>query len=211
MRSVTNSTSKLKTARAAVVGAGLTVVVAAALAGCGQVRASGTGSGPGGRHEAGRSGGAGHRSGGTREPAGRTGGADFTGRLCAYSAAVTSVRVVRIPSRAQISGTRPLPRQVQGIVVGDARKARQLAQAICSLPAMPHAAWQCPVVVGGGYVLEFMSGREQFHPVTVQASGCEPVLGTGAGGSGTRWVATRPGFWTTLAHLTGIQAPAHSP
>jgi hypothetical protein len=221
MRSVTNSTSKLKTARAAVVGAGLTVVVAAALAGCGQVRAGGTASGPGGRHAAGhsgagrspagRSGGADHRSGGTREPAGQTGGADFTGRLCAYSAAVTSVRVVRIPSLAQISGTRPLPRQVQAIVVGDARKARQLAQAICSLPAMPHAVWQCPVVVGGGYVLEFMSGREQFHPVTVQASGCEPVLGTGAGGSGTRWVATRPGFWTTLAHLTGIQAPAHSP
>jgi len=100
---------------------------------------------------------------------------------------------------------------MQGIVVGDARKARQLAQAICSLPTMPHAVWQCPVVVGGGYVLEFMSGRQQFHPVTVQANGCEPVLGTGAGGSGTRWVARTPGFWTTLAHLTGIQAPAHSP
>jgi len=189
MRSEPNSTSKQKTALAAVAGAGLTVVVVAAVAACGQARASRAASGPGG------------------------GGADFTGRLCASPAAVTSVRVARIPSLAQISGTRPLPRQAQseGIVVGAARKARQLAQAICSLPTMPHAVWQCPVDVGGGYVLEFMSGRHQFHPVTVQASGCEPVLGTGAGGSGTRWVARTPGFWTTMAQLTGIQAPAHSP
>lgn len=221
MRSVPNSTSKLRTALAEVVGAGLTVAVAAALAGCGQVRASGTASGPGGRPSAGhsgagrfpadRSGGAGRRSGGTREPSGQAGGADLSGRLCAYPAAVTSVRVVRVPSLAQMGGTKPLPRQVQGVVVGDAGKARRLAQAICSLPAMPHAVRQCPVAVGGGYVLEFMSGTQQFHPVTIQASGCEPVLGTGAGGSGTRWVARTPGFWTTLAHLTGIQAPAHSP
>jgi hypothetical protein len=131
------------------------------------------------------------------------------GELCAHPAAVTSVRVMRIPSLAQMSGTKPLPRQVPGIVVGDAGRARQLAQVICSLPAMPHAVWQCPVVVGGGYLLEFMSGRQQFGPVTIQASGCEPVLGTGSGG--TRWVARTPAFWTRMAQLTGIQAPAHSP
>jgi len=116
---------------------------------------------------------------------------------------------MRIPSLGQMSGTKPLPRQLPGIVVGDPGKARQLAQVICSLPAMPHAVWQCPVEVGGGYLIEFMSGRQPFRPVTIQATGCEPVLGAGVGGP--RWVARTPGFWITMAQLTGIQAPAHSP
>jgi hypothetical protein len=116
--------------------------------------------------------------------------------------------VLRIPSLAQMGGTRPAPPQVLGIVVGDPGKARQLAQVICSLPTMPHAVWQCPIVVGGGYLLEFIAGRVQFHPVEVQASGCESVTGTEAGRA--RWVARTPGFWVALAQLTGIQAPAHA-
>jgi len=131
------------------------------------------------------------------------------GKLCAHPATATAVRVVRTPSLTQMGGTKPLPRDIPAIVVADPGKARGLAHVICSLPTMPHAIWQCPIDVGGGYLLEFMSGRRQFQPVTIQASGCEGVIGGGAGG--TRWVARTPGFWTTLARLTGIAAPAHSP
>jgi hypothetical protein len=212
-------TPKPNTALAALAGAGLTVMVVAAIAGCGQLRAGGAASAPGGSrtptgHSGGgqpradRSSGAAKRSGGARASARQTGRASAAGELCAYPAAVTSVRVMRIPSLAQMSGTKPLPGQMPGIVVSDAGKARELAQVICSLPTMPHAVWQCPIVVRGGYVLEFVSGRQQFRPVMIQASGCEPVLGAGGG---TRWVARTPGFWTTMAQQTGIQAPAHSP
>jgi len=62
--------------------------------------------------------------------------------------------------------------------------------------------------VGGGYVLEFMSGLREFRPVIVRASGCEEVTGFGAG---ARSVAKTPQFWTMLAQLTGIRALAHSP
>jgi hypothetical protein len=211
------------TALAAMAGAGLTVMVVAALAalaGCGPVGAAGAASGPrgspastrhsgGGQPRADRASVTANRSSGTMASADQGGRAPAIGELCAHLAAVTIVRVMRIPSLAQMGGTKPPPRQVPGIVVGDAGKARELAQVVCSLPTMPHAVWQCPVVVGGGYVLEFMSGRQQFRPVTIQASGCEAVLGVGVGG--TRWVARTPGFWPTMAHLTGIRAPAHSP
>lgn len=216
MRSKPKPKPKQNSALPAMVGAGLTVIVAAALAGCGQVR--GTASGPGGsgspagqaaagQPRADHSGGSSHRSGGTRAAA-RTRGAHVIGQLCANPATVTTLRVMRIPSLGQMSGTKPLQRQVPGIVVGDPGRARQLALVICSLPMMPHPAWQCPIVTGGGYWLEFMSGREQFRPVMIQASGCEQVIGIGGG---TRWLARTPGFWITLAQLTGIQAPAHSP
>jgi hypothetical protein len=129
--------------------------------------------------------------------------------LCTDPAAVTRVRVVRTPSLSQLGQTRPLRREIPGTTVRDQVTARRLAMVICALPAPPHAVFQCPIDVGGGYVLEFMSGRRPFHPVTVQASGCEDVTGGGAGG--TRWVARTPGFWMTFARLTGIRAPAHSP
>jgi hypothetical protein len=122
---------------------------------------------------------------------------------------VTRVRVVRTPALSQLGQTKPLPREIPGVTVRDPIMARRLAIAICALPALPHAVFQCPIDVGGGYVLEFMSGRQPFHPVTVQASGCEGVIGGGAGG--TRWVEKTPGFWTIFARLTGIGAPAHSP
>jgi len=199
---------KPKTSVAALFAAGLTLVVALMLAGCGQVHAGGSaqrttgGSGPAGGSRPSRS----HTG---QSGASQAGGAAVLGKLCAHPAIVTAVRVVRTPSLAQMGGTKPLPRSVPAIVVADRGKARSLAHVICSLPTMPHAVWQCPIDVGGGYVLEFMSGRRQFQPVTVQASGCEPVTGTSPGRA--RWVARTPGFWTALSRLAGIQAPAHSP
>jgi len=163
---------------------GLMVIAAAVLAGCGQVGASGAAQGSAGRQS-------------------------DSALLCADPAAVTRVRVVRTPSRSQLGQAKPMPRQSLGVTVRDPAAARTLARAVCGLPAMPHSALICPMDVGGGYVLEFMSGLRQFRPVIVRASGCEEVTGFGAGGA--RSVAKTPQFWTILAHLTGIRAPAHSP
>jgi hypothetical protein len=185
-----------KTSVAALSASGLTLVVALMLAGCGQVRASGSASRP-------------SRSDTGQSSASRSRGAAVVGKLCARPAIVTAVRVIRTPSLAQMGGTKPLGRDIPAIVVADPGKARALARVICSLPTMPHAIWQCPIDVGGGYALEFMSGRWQFPPVTIQASGCEPVTGTGPGRA--RWVARTPGFWTAFSQLTGVQAAAHSP
>ena len=169
--------------------AGLMVIAAAVLTGCGQVAASGAAQGSAGRH------------GPTRQ--------SDSALLCADPAAVTRVRVVRTPSRSQLGQAKPMPRQSLGVTVRDPAAARSLARAVCGLPAMPHSALLCPVDVGGGYVLEFMSGLREFRPVIVRASGCEEVTGFGAGGA--RSVAKTPRFWTMLAQLTGIRAPAHSP
>ena len=123
--------------------------------------------------------------------------------LCAQPSAVTAVRVVRFASRAQLGQAKPPPRPVPGITA----RVRQLAVVICRLPRMPHGI-HCPADGGGGYVLEFSAPRERFHGVTLQASGCQAVAGTGAGRA--RWVARTPLFWEQLAHLTGIASPAHS-
>jgi hypothetical protein len=184
---------KQTTSAASLAAGGLAVIAVAVLAGCGQVRVSGAAEGSAGSHA----------------PSRQSGSVTAGALLCADPAAVTEVRAVRTPSLSQLGQTKPLHTQIPGITVRHPAAARRLAMAICALPALPHAVFDCPVDVGGGYVLEFMSGGHQFHRVMVHASGCEAVTGGGAGGA--RWVARTPGFWTTLAQLTGIRAPAHSP
>jgi hypothetical protein len=218
---------------ASVAAAGLMVIAAAVLAGCGLAGASGAAQGSAGSHGptrqsdsstprpdqsgAGQSGagqsGAGQsgagQSGAGQSRAGQSSAVAGSALLCADPAAVTRLRVVRIPSRSQLGQAKPMPRQSLGVTVRDPAAARTLARAVCGLPAMPTSALHCPVDVGGGYVLEFMSGVPQFRPVIIRASGCEEVTGLGAGGA--RWVAKTPRFWTMLAQLTGIRAPWHSP
>lgn len=124
------------------------------------------------------------------------------------------MRVTRIPSVSEAGQSKPLPRTVPRITVRDRAKARALARAVCGLPALPHGVLSCPINVGGGYQLVFTASGRTLRPVTVGATGCESVAGAGtarAGSVPTRWVARTPGFWTAFAHLTGIQAPAHSP
>ncbi len=204
---------KPTTSAAALAAAGLTVIAAAVLAGCGQVHASGAAQGSAGSNAPSRQSGSSQpragQSGAGQSRAGQSRAASGSALLCADPAAVTQLRVVRTPSLSQLGQTRPMRRQSPGVMVRDPAAARTLATAVCGLPAMPHSVLQCPMDVGGGYVLEFMSGPRQFHPVIVQASGCEDVTGFGAGGA--RSVAKTPQFWTLLAQLTGIRAPAHSP
>ena len=129
--------------------------------------------------------------------------------VCASPAQVRSVLVTRLPTLTQLGQTKPLPKKLPGITVRDRAKARALARLVCSLPTTPDGTINCPVDFGGGYQLVFMTSGLHLPAVTVHASGCETV--TGAGGRQARWVARSPKFWASLARLTGIQAPAHTP
>src|SRR5262249_11234633 len=129
--------------------------------------------------------------------------------LCPDPDVVTTLSVTRIPSIGQLGQTKPLPNRMIAINVGDQAQVRTLARMICALPLMPQGVLSCPPDVGGGLVLTFSGQEMRFHPVTVQASGCEVVLGTDA--AQHRWVAGTPGFWTVLAQVTGIRAAAHNP
>ncbi len=202
--------------------AGFVVIATAALAGCGQV-----GAGQG----APRAAGSGPRAGQSRavQSPGQPGAPMAVWSVCADPAAVTSVRVVRLavwsvctdpaavtsvrvvrlPSRSQLGQTKPVPRKLPSIVIRDRARARGLALLVCGLPKMLHGVYACPVDIGGGYQLIFAAGGRSRPAVTVRASGCESV--TGAGPGGVRWAGKSPGFWTRLAKLTGIRAPAHSP
>jgi len=128
--------------------------------------------------------------------------------LCAEPRGVAKVRVVRFASRGQMGGDlKPMRRPVPGVTISDPVIVRQLVTAICRLPRMPRGVFHCPADRGGGYVLEFSGAGERFHAVTLLASGCETIAGTGAGRP--RWVAKSPQFWEQFAHLTGIASPAH--
>ena len=178
--------------------AGLVVIVSAALAGCGPVRA-----------------GTAHPAAASHPSTGRPAAAPVAnGPVCQSPAAVSEVRVTRIPSLSQLGQSKPLPRVAHWITVRDPGKARALASAICGLPAMPHGVISCPDDPGGGYRLVFIAAGRVLYPVTVDAAGCQTVTGAGSARvspSPARWVMRTPGFWAAFAHLTGIQDPAHSP
>ncbi len=131
--------------------------------------------------------------------------------LCAEPRGVTAVRVVHFASRAQMGQVKPLPRPLPGITISDPPRVRGLVKVICGLPRMPRGVFHCPADIGGGYVLEFSAPGQRYHAITLLASGCETVTGTGAGRP--RWVAKTPLFWNQLAQLTGIPriaSPAHT-
>jgi uncharacterized protein YceK len=212
-----------KTAASLAAATGLIVITTGALAGCGSVLAGGTASGSGsGQGQAGQQAGGHGQSGnngpgGGRTPSGQggsqrpvaSGGAPMIRLLCAEPRGVAAVRVVRFGSRGQMGQVKPLQRPVPGITVSDPVIVRHLVKVICRLPHLPRGVFHCPADGGGGYVLEFSAPGERFHAVTLLASGCETVTGSGAGRP--RWVAKTPLFWAQVAHLTGIASPAHTP
>jgi hypothetical protein len=190
--------SNRKTSFASAAGAAAGLMAVVALAGCGQSTAGGATS-------------AGHGSGahGRQSPAGRAGAPMRLRTVCDAPSAVTSVRVIRLPAMSQLGQTKPLPKPHPGVTVRDPAKARGLARLVCSLPRLPRGVLSCPAQRGGGYGLVFTAAGRSLPPVTVQATGCESVTGTGPGGA--RWAARSSSFWATLSRLTGIEAPAHSP
>ncbi|HEX6933436.1 MAG TPA: hypothetical protein VF162_14920 [Streptosporangiaceae bacterium] len=216
----------LKSKRAAAslaAAAGLIVIATGALAGCGTVRASGAAAGSGGgQARSGQSAGGhgqagGHAGSGNAGPSGQrasgrpvtSGGVPMIRLLCAEPRGVTAVRVARFGARGQTGdGATALPRPIPGITISDPLIVRELVTVICGLPHVPRGVVNCPADLAVGYVLVFSGPGERFHAVTLLATGCETVTGTGAGRA--RWVAKTPVFWAQFAHLTGIGSAAHT-
>jgi hypothetical protein len=90
--------------------------------------------------------------------------------------------------------------------VADPALARSAAQAACALPPMPTGTLSCPADMGITYRLTFTAAGKELPPVQADAGGCGAVTGLGR----TRWTASSPGFWTTLAAAMGITQPDNS-
>jgi hypothetical protein len=156
------------------------IVVGAAVAGCAQTKTTTIG-------------------------AGKTSAPQVTSTsLCADQATVSQVRVARIPSIAQLDPGKPGRSRIFTITIANPAKVRELARAICSLPAAPHAVSRCAVNTGGGYQLAFSAMHARLSLVAIQAAGCQRVTG-----AGKVRLAASTGFWTTFSQATGIKAPAH--
>jgi hypothetical protein len=185
--------------------AALAILAAAAglaLTACGTVPAStaghatpaGPASGTAGR-AAGSAGGAGQADGSARPPA--------AGQLCAAPGSVTQVAITRPGATREV-----LPASETGAnapspspVVTGAPQARQLAMALCALPAMPASRpLHCPDLTGSSYRLVFTAGGKTLPAVTAQPAGCETVTGAGVARTGD----TEPAFWRLLATMDGV-------
>jgi hypothetical protein len=117
---------------------------------------------------------------------------------------VTLVRVVHIPSVAQLGSGKPGQTRVFTITIADPAKARELTRAICSLPAARQSGTRCATNFRGGYEITFSAVKTRLPVVSLQAAGCQQLTG-----AGPARLATSPGFWAAFSQATGIQAPAH--
>ncbi|HEY1644659.1 MAG TPA: hypothetical protein VGG35_28605 [Streptosporangiaceae bacterium] len=198
--------------------AGVLVLLALGIAGCGTViqNAAGTASATG------------SRSGTESSPASA---APASRQLCAQPAAVSKIiiaraGVLRVPvimGRSGLSGSSSappvpspgvsepvmVPRPVVVRVVTSPARAQVLARALCALPRAPRGPVNCPAFFLGYYRLTFSVHGRTLAPVTVQVSGCRLV--TGLGGPVRR--AVQPGFWNLLARTGGWppEWPVHIP
>jgi len=89
------------------------------------------------------------------------------------------------------------------VTVTSAAEASAVASALCALPAQPAGVTNCPADFGVGYQLRFAAGRQHFHVVTLQATGCETVSGLGK----ARTIARTPGFWAVLGKAMRLHVP----
>jgi hypothetical protein len=134
----------------------------------------------------------------TSTPAGPAQG----GALCSDTSAVTRLVVTRVDALPQNHLHFAVP---AGVTISDPATARAVAQAVCALPAAPHAVMFCPADFGVSYRLSFAAGRDAFPVVKVTAGGCGRVSGAGPA---TR--ATSNAFWTGLARALGVSHPNSS-
>jgi uncharacterized membrane protein len=120
--------------------------------------------------------------------------------LCAATAKVDSLMVQRTVA---LPGNHPRFTFPATDKVTSGPAARSVAQSICGLQPVPRKTVACPADFGVTYRLTFAAGPERFSPVTVNASGCEPVSGLGA----VRSAATSATVWRTLGSAIGIPHP----
>jgi len=124
--------------------------------------------------------------------------------LCRHTPSVTGLKIVRnqvfrVPV-LQVA----FPDQ---ITVASPASARAVARALCALPPMPRGVFHCPALLTGTtYQLRFTAGGRRLPPVTIEATGCEVVIGVGQ----TRWVTTSPGFWRVLGTAAHLRPPGRS-
>jgi hypothetical protein len=117
--------------------------------------------------------------------------------VCAHAGDVGRLTIGRVSSFPQNHVQFSFPAQV---TVTGAHRSRAVAQALCTLPAMPAGTFSCPADWGIDYRLVFTAGGSKLAPVTVDATGCEQVTGLGL----VRWIALSPAFWSVLATAAGI-------
>lgn len=123
--------------------------------------------------------------------------------LCQDVAAVTGLRIVRLPGLRVPQAQTASPGQV---TVPSPAQARAVARALCALPAMPHGILNCPALFPGtSYQLHFTADGRALPVVTVEATGCDTVTGVGEARR-----ALSPGFWRALATAARLSPPGQS-
>jgi hypothetical protein len=175
--------------RCAAVALGPVVLGSLLLAACGSVRAP----------AAGTTGAAPTRASGSPSASGVSSGSALAA-LCQDTAAVTRLQVVRLqgPRVPQVQAAFP-----RGSVTIGPAGARAVARALCALPAMPRGIMSCPALFPGtSYQLRFTAAGRPLPPVTIEATGCDTVIGVGQ----VRH-ATSAAFWRVLATAAGLSPP----
>ena len=119
--------------------------------------------------------------------------------VCAHAGGVNRLTIGRVNFFPQNHEYFSFPAKV---TVTGARRTQAVAQALCTLPAMPAGTFSCPMDWGITYRLIFTAGDSTLAPVTVDATGCQQVTGLGP----VRWIARSPAFWSVLATAAGIPA-----
>jgi hypothetical protein len=162
------------------------------LAACGNVPAPGSGAAPAASTSSGTSG----SPAATATP----GAGSAAVALCQQAASITGLRIVRVPAGHVPQEQAVFPNLV---AVASPAHAREVARALCALPAMPRGIYSCPALFPGTtYELTFTADGRRFAPVTIDATGCETVTGVGPVRR-----ALDPGFWRVLSVAAGVIPP----
>jgi hypothetical protein len=175
--------------RCAVFALGPVVLGSLLLAACGSVRAP----------AASTAGGASARASGSSAAAG-SGVGSGQAALCTDTAAVTGLRIVRLPGLRVPEAQAAIPKQFA--VIGPAG-ARAVARALCALPVTSRVIMNCPAMFPGtSYQLRFTAAGRSLPAVTLQATGCDTVTGAGQVRR-----ATSAAFWRVLAMAADLSPP----
>jgi hypothetical protein len=126
-----------------------------------------------------------------------------SGALCENAGTVNRLTVRRVNSIPANHQHFSFPARV---AVSDAGQALSVARALCALQPEPGGAMSCPADFGVTYRLDFATGGRSLPPVTIDASGCEGVSGTGV----ARWTVHSPAFWGVLGAAMGLPHPGHA-
>jgi hypothetical protein len=134
----------------------------------------------------------------TPSPSASTGNGQIA--LCRDADTVTSLRIVRAAGPRVPHEQAVVPGE---ITVTSPAHAREVARALCALPAMPHGLISCPAMFPGtNYQLTFKTDGQELPPVTIEATGCATVTGVGPARQ-----ATSAAFWRVLAVAAGVSPP----